>query len=636
MVLLVQEMKDLQRKFHLKLLSEQKGLDNEIKGIKIIEVENMEKYIEGGEILLTSFFIYESCTISQYETHIQNLIDKGVSGFIIKNSGNIKNFNIKLDILKRLCIENEVALFELLRQNYYWDIIRYILDNVFDQEMALLKYHKVTNDNLKEYIFHKEATPKNIIELLYTIIDNPISMYYENLSCLATTYEEKSSFDLLDNIKEYSPEIRLRYNYLKQDAGKYNQYIIPITFIGNIPIKIVIDEKNRKLTNFDFVAIENAIDALRYSFTFDFAKNEIHKKYHRDIFFNLVNSQLNYDDTTEAANMLNLKEDAYYRVVSFHSIPEDQKEKYSLEQLDEVDIIADQISMFYPKDHIYKNVSQIVMLQKMDSDNEDDDSIRRLNELIDIVKKSISKRDQNTNFNIGVGEVVKGYRNLRSSYKQSRVAMKFMEIAKKITGDINKSIVYYSKLGIFQSFIELDDVNKLKKYLTKENITITIVLLVGAIISSVFMFKQVYNGIDTAYHMSRIIGITNSWKAGDLLAYIHLNTSGYGYAMGFFYSNLFMILPSILFMLGMNIILVYKIFILMCSIATVITMYICTKQISKSKYAATISAFLYTTCSYRIITLVVKAFVGEILSFIFIPLIILGLYQLIFEDTKKW
>lgn len=456
MVLLVQEMKDLQRKFHLKLLSEQKGLDNEIKGIKIIEVENMEKYIEGGEILLTSFFIYESCTISQYETHIQNLIDKGVSGFIIKNSGNIKNFNIKLDILKGLCIENEVALFELPRQNHYWDIIRYILDNVFDQEMALLKYHKVTNDNFKEYIFHKEATPKNIIELLYTIIDNPISMYYENLSCLATTYEEKSSFDLLDNIKEYSPEIRLRYNYLKQDAGKYNQYIIPI--------KIVIDEKNRKLTNFDFVAIENAIDALRYSFTFDFAKNEIHKKYHRDIFFNLVNSQLNYDDTTEAANMLNLKEDAYYRIVSFHSIPEDQKEKYSLEQLDEVDIIANEISMFYPKEHIYKNVSQIVMLQKMDSDKEDDDSIRCLNELIDIVKKSISKRDQNTNFNVGVGEIVKGYRNLKNSYKQSRIAMKFMKIARRITGDINKSIVYYSKLGIFQSFIELDDINKLKKY----------------------------------------------------------------------------------------------------------------------------------------------------------------------------
>lgn len=40
--------------------------------------------------------------------------------------------------------------------------------------------------------------------------------------------------------------------------------------------------------------------------------------------------------------------------------------------------------------------------------------------------------------------------------------MRFMKIARRITGDINKSIVYYSKLGIFQSFIELDDINKLK------------------------------------------------------------------------------------------------------------------------------------------------------------------------------
>lgn len=45
-----------------------------------------------------------------------------------------------------------------------------------------------------------------------------------------------------------------------------------------------------------------------------------------------------------------------------------------------------------------------------------------------------------------------------------RIVEKVNQIAKKITGDINKSIVYYSKLGIFQSFIELDDVNKLKKY----------------------------------------------------------------------------------------------------------------------------------------------------------------------------
>lgn len=464
MVLFVQEMKDLQRKFHLKLLSEQKGLDNEIKGIKIIKFENMEKYVKGGEILLTSFSVYENCTISQYEAHIKNLINKEISGFIIKNRRNVKNFELKRDILKKLCNEHDIALFELPIQRHFWAIIRYVLDNVFDKELALLKYSKVTNDNLKEYIFRKEATPKNIVEFLYTMIDNPISLYYENSSCLVSTDNEPCNFHLLENSKEYNSNIILRYKYLKQSNGNHEQFIIPIIFIGNLHINIVIDEKNRKLTDFDFIAIENAIDTLRYSFTFDFAKNEINKKYHRDIFFNLVNSRLNFDDTTEAANMLDLDEDSYYRVVSVHSIPENQKEKYSLEQLDEVDIIADEISLFYPKEHIYKNVSQIVMLQKMDSDKEDDDSIKRLNELIDIVKESISKREQHTNFNVGVGEIVRGYRNLKSSYKQSRVAMKFMKIAKKISGDINKSIVYYSKLGIFQLFVEFDDVNKLKKY----------------------------------------------------------------------------------------------------------------------------------------------------------------------------
>ena len=58
--------------------------------------------------------------------------------------------------------------------------------------------------------------------------------------------------------------------------------------------------------------------------------------------------------------------------------------------------------------------------------------------------------------------------------------------------------------------------------------------------------KILYKGVDTEYHLSRMIGITNSWKSGDLLAFIHLDQFGYGYAMGFFYSNLFMIIPCLL------------------------------------------------------------------------------------------
>ena len=99
-----------------------------------------------------------------------------------------------------------------------------------------------------------------------------------------------------------------------------------------------------------------------------------------------------------------------------------------------------------------------------------------------------------------------------------------------------------------------------KKIVTKERIIICLSILLATILSSFFIFHEgVIKGVDTEYHLSRIKGIAESWKSGDFLAYIHLDETGYGYAMGFFYSNLFMILPCIIYMVSDNIFLTYKV-----------------------------------------------------------------------------
>lgn len=179
----------------------------------------------------------------------------------------------------------------------------------------------------------------------------------------------------------------------------------------------------------------------------------------------MINSQLNYNQTTEAARMLGLKEDEYYRIVSFHSIQENKEGIYTEEQLDEIELITREISSFYPNEHIYKNVTQIIMLQKMDSDKEDQKSLERIQNLLKLVKNNILHRNKETDFNIGIGQIVKGYRNLQLSYKQSIIAMNFMSSARRITGDQNKSIVYYSKLGFLQIFAEIEKPDKLLKYI---------------------------------------------------------------------------------------------------------------------------------------------------------------------------
>lgn len=68
----------------MKLLCGKKGLDREVKGIRIIEIEDMEQYLTGGEMLITSFQVYLSCSDREVEQHFEDLVKSDISGFIVK------------------------------------------------------------------------------------------------------------------------------------------------------------------------------------------------------------------------------------------------------------------------------------------------------------------------------------------------------------------------------------------------------------------------------------------------------------------------------------------------------------------------------------------------------------------------
>jgi hypothetical protein len=65
-------------------------------------------------------------------------------------------------------------------------------------------------------------------------------------------------------------------------------------------------------------------------------------------------------------------------------------------------------------------------------------------------------------------------------------------------------------------------------------------------------------------------------------------------------------------------------------------MYICVKGISKNKKSALISSFIYGFASYRLIDMFTRAALGETLAFVFSPIIIYGMYEIIYGDYKKF
>ena len=452
----------------MKLLCGEKGLDLEVKGIRIIEIEDMERYLTGGEILMTSFQVYLSCSDREVEQHFEDLVKSEISGFIVKKRKEYDSTGRRLSLLEKHCKKYEIPLVEISEDSYYWGIIRYVMIQVFDKDTARLKYFKITHDSFNSFILKNNGssnTASDIIKFLSIMIENPVVLYYGNLNCMVSTNSDNSKLILSDEIQPYKPNIITKFQYMKQMKGSCVQYVVKFAILSEVEIYITITEENRELTELDYMAIENAIINLQYGFLSEFAQDEVKKKYQRDIVHNILNGLLSSKEMTEAAAQLGMKESDTYRVVDFHTIKKNAQRKYTKEQLQEVGVIVGELMYLLPDALIYRNMDQIVMIQQVDSNQTELEYQKEMEEVEDVIQRSILYRKKDTDFQIGIGKSVKGYQRLKESYHEASRAIKYIDIIRLVTGDKNKSVVHYSNLGFFQIFGEIDDVTELERYI---------------------------------------------------------------------------------------------------------------------------------------------------------------------------
>ena len=452
----------------MKLLCGEKGLDLEVKGIRIIEIEDMERYLTGGEILITSFQVYLSCNDREVEQHFEDLVKSDISGFIVKKRKEYDPTGRRLSLLEKHCKKYEIPLVEISEDLYYWGIIRYVIMQVFDKATARLKYFKITHDSFNTFILKNNGssnTASDIIKFLSVMIENPVVLYYGNLNCMVSTNSDNSKLILSDEIQPYKPNIITKFQYMKQMKGSCVQYVVKFAILSEVEIYITITEENRGLTELDYMAIENAIINLQYGFLSEFAQDEVKKKYQRDIVHNILNGLLSSKEMTEAAAQLGMKESDTYRVVDFHTIKKNVQRKYTKEQLHEVGVIEGELKHLLPDALIYRNMDQIVMIQQVDSNQTELEYQKEMEEVEDVIQRSILYRKKDTDFQIGIGKSVEGYQRLKESYYEASQAIKYIEIIRQVTGDKNKSVVHYSNLGFFQIFGEIDDVTELERYI---------------------------------------------------------------------------------------------------------------------------------------------------------------------------
>ena len=153
----------------------------------------------------------------------------------------------------------------------------------------------------------------------------------------------------------------------------------------------------------------------------------------------------------------------------------------------------------------------------------------------------------------------------------------------------------------------------------------------------VFFMPYVINGHDTAFHVIRIESMITAIQNRDyfpkVFPYVY---DGFGYGIGLFYSNFFLYIPVLLCLIGVPVLISYKIFMCVIIFATVFSSYWCATNLTKNKNAGIICAIIYTGSAYFSVDLVIRNALGESMAFIFLPFIVYGMYQVVLEESKSF
>ena len=156
------------------------------------------------------------------------------------------------------------------------------------------------------------------------------------------------------------------------------------------------------------------------------------------------------------------------------------------------------------------------------------------------------------------------------------------------------------------------------------------IILIFAIAISIPMLSQNFNIYvdDGIQHIARLMGTMQSIEEGQVIPVIMSNfCNGFGYSWNLFYSPITAYIPLIFSIFTNSFELMLKIFIVLVGFLSGIAMYEFVNKISKNRWAGLLSAIIYMCAPYRLTDMYMRMAVSELTSFIFLPIVFHGMYN---------
>lgn len=174
--------------------------------------------------------------------------------------------------------------------------------------------------------------------------------------------------------------------------------------------------------------------------------------------------------------------------------------------------------------------------------------------------------------------------------------------------------------------------------LTDERKRVLLVLGIVVLVASVPAFRENLNaGHDSEFHRMRLRNVVSGLSQGQFPVRVGgYMYNGYGGAASIFYPDDCLYLPALLMLGGATIQFALSAMIVAINAVTAATAYACGKRMSGHRAGGLCAAVLYTLASYRLTDLYTRMALGEAAAMAVIPLFLLGLWEVVFGEKRRW
>ena len=451
-----------------RLISGEEGLDNEIKGVTIIEAPDIVKWINGGEVLLTGLYAFRSCSMEDFKNYIDELVKKKISALILKRGKPVEGAEDKVEYLIQFSRKHTIPILEVPFEISFRDVMSRLMERLFNEEVTRLKYFKTTHDNFSALVLGSESIGvaiDQILDVLAKLIRNPVAAFNRQLDCIGASEGAERSLEIQKDAQSYEPGIYSNYEYLRQQIDNRQQYIVKVKLNLRERLYLVITEEEDSFDVMDAIAAESAIWALQFELVRQYSVTELEKKFQNDIMHNILNGKIDsISELQKNTSLLGVPINGSFRVIVFGLKGEDRDKRDFKSKISDTNLLSDAIACQIINVKIYNDLDRIVVVKEVNKEQTQEEYRQEIREIVDKVQAYVSRQDKELQVKAGVGKVVEGVINLPDSFKEANEAFTFVDIAGEISEDGNSQVTLFSDLGIFKLLCQLDNPELLLEY----------------------------------------------------------------------------------------------------------------------------------------------------------------------------